>query len=416
MTRQLSDWLEYYLQFTQGSEPPTQYHLWSGISAIASCLQRKCWTDWGLRGYTYPNLYTVLVGPPAGRKGTAMKIAKNFVQNLDVPLGPDSLGSSQALYQEIIEASGSFQDPNGEEQEHKSLSVWSEEFQVFLGDGNNKLVTDITDLFDAPDKWKYRTLARSTEDLSNCWLNLIGAITPTLLQSALNQAAVGGGLLSRIIFVVGYGRKHKVPLPFLSAEEIEIKENLQDDLEQIRTLTGAFRPTERFLDDYSSWYLSPSAEAGVDSDKFVGYNGRRALHIQKLCMIMSASENDNMVLTSKHFKKALAVLEYTEFDMPNAFYGLGRGMHSDILSDLMRYMQEKAVFQSHISWVEIVRRFQLDALPPDLEIYLNICEQTGMIKKTKSASNQLVFEVLQENNDKKDNEYLNKTLFRRMDR
>jgi len=141
MSRQLSDWLEYYMKYTQRTEPPELYHLWSGLTAISSALRRKCYCNWGaLRGFVYPNLFVSLVGPPGGRKGTAMKIAKSIVQTLNVPMGADSLGSTQALYKEIMDAEDSYVDPQGLTKKHKSVSIWSEEFQVFLNDKDQMLL------------------------------------------------------------------------------------------------------------------------------------------------------------------------------------------------------------------------------------------------------------------------------------
>ena len=81
------------MEYTANTEPPKLYHLWSGITAIASALRRKCFCNWGMRGYVYPNFYVALVGPPGGRKGTAMRLAKTFVEDLEIPLGSGSLGS-----------------------------------------------------------------------------------------------------------------------------------------------------------------------------------------------------------------------------------------------------------------------------------------------------------------------------------
>jgi hypothetical protein len=415
MKRHLSDWLEYYLKHTQHTEPPTQYHLWSGITAIASCLQRKCWLNWGLQGNIYPNLYVVMVGPPGGRKGTAMKMAKKLVQKVEVHMGSDALGSIQALYQEIESAKNNFKTCDGRIEEHKSLSVWSEEFQVFLSDSAPGLIANITDLFDCPDEWKYSTRSRGLENLSNCWLTLFGAITPSLLQNKLSQDAVGGGLISRVIFVVGYGKKKKVALAFQSAEEAEVERHLLHDMEQIKNLAGGFRPTEKYIETYVKWYEGPAATAGVDSDKFVGYNERRALHVRKISMVISASESNDMILREHHFTKAIEVLKFTEHDMPNAFYGLGRGVHSDILSDLMRFLQDKGTEQGHISWIDVLRRFQLDAIPSELETYLSICEQTGMIKKVRSAAGKRVYELTNVDTMVNNSEYLNKTVFSKMD-
>lgn len=410
MARYLDDWLEHYLKFTQNTEPPRLYHLWTGIVAISSCLQRKCWFSWG-HSDIYPNLYVLLVGPSGGRKGTAMKIAKEFLYDIGIQLSSDSLGSIQTLYHELMGARNEYRAPDGVMLEHRSLSVWSEEFQVFLRDRDPILIANLTDLFDCPKRWKYSTLKRGLEDLSQCWLTMFGAITPTLLQSSLSRDIVAGGLISRIIFVVGYGKAKKVPIPFLSQEEMELREKLIADLETISQMSGQFKPTEKFIEAYTNWYISPEATAGVDSDKFVGYNERRALHLQKLCMIVSASQRDDMKINKEHFDRALYILKHTEREMPNAFYGLGRGVHSGVLSEVMQYIQSCG----SVSWQQILKRFQLDALPNDLQTYLQLLEQTGSIKKEVSTTNKAHYTAIEDKVKDDTESFLKETLFKRLD-
>lgn len=408
MTRQVSNWLQHYLRLTNNTEPPVLYHLWSGIMAISSCLQRKCWIDWGHESIIYPNLYVVLVGPPGGRKGTAMKIAKSLVQKLDIALSSDSLGSIQTLYKEIKGAESSYIHPvNCVPIHHKSLSIWSEEFQVFLSDSDPRLIGNLTDLFDAPSKWKYSSITRGLEDLSNCWLNLFGAITPSLLQTKLNSDAVGGGLISRIIFVVGYGKIKKVPMTHLSDEEFELRDMLLEDLEHIKNMSGQFIMSDNFIETYSTWYMSASSNQGVDSEKFIGYNERRALHLRKLCMVFCASESSKMLLRKHHFNIALHVLTMTEQEMPNAFYGLGHGSHSTILTNVLTYMKTN----NTVSWKKLLERFQLDVLPNELEQIIDLAVQTGRLRQeyTPNKDRHFTYNDIRESGD---NNYYNNELFK----
>ena len=409
MARKLSDWLEYYMQFTQNSEPPVLYHLWSGITAIASALRRKCYCNWGLQGHTYPNMYIALVGPPGGRKGTAMKIAKTMVQDLEIPLGSDALGSTQALYQELINAEADYMEYNNVMQKHKSLSVWSEEFQVFLSEKDPKFIANLTDLFDCPDSWKYTTLKRKTENISNCWLNIFGAITPGLLQTKLSQDAVGGGLMSRIIFVVGYGAIKNIPLPFLSAEEKEIQQALIEDLQQIALLSGPFMLTKDFLAVYSDWYKREDQANHIDNEKFLGYNARRPLHLKKLCMMVSASESNEMKITGTHFEKALAILKETEAEMVNAFHGLGLAAHSGVYAKMLDYLKTTNAF----SFNDILSRFQMDTDIDAMKNMLKLAEQTGRVKKEKSAT-KTMYEVIAKEEEEIKNDYLKNSIYRRM--
>jgi hypothetical protein len=413
MSRQLSDWLEYYMRYTQRTEPPELYHLWSGLTAISSALRRKCFCDWGaLRGMIYPNIFVTLVGPPGGRKGTAMKIAKSFVQKLDIPLGADSLGSTQALYKELMDSEDSYVDHKGITRKHKSLSIWSEEFQVFLSDRDQLLIPSLTDLFDCADVWKYKTLSRKTEDISNCWITILGAITPDLLQDRLTRTAVGGGFISRIIFVVGQGPKQRRALQFLTEEEVKIQQDLEKDMQEIANLTGPFTLSKEFLKTYVRWYEDGYDESGVPSDKFLGYNHRRPLHLNKICMLISASESNDLTLTPEHFNKALAVMQITEKEMPKAFYGLGMANTSNVYAKILSFIEARESFD----WSDLVRNFHLDVENiSQLRGYVEMAEQSGILKAESSATT-CRYTSIRAPTIERDSSYIERTIFRLLDR
>ncbi len=411
MSRQLDDWLENYLQFTQDAESPTQYHVWSGITAIATALRRKCYTNWGLQGYVYPNLYVALVGPPGGRKGTAMKIVKAMLQQLEMPIGSDALGSIQALYEELQTSEDGYITQSGKEVRHKSLSIWAEEFQVFLNDRDPKLIASITDLFDNPDTWKYSTISRGATDLSNCWLTIFGAITPSLLQTRLSQDAVGGGLLSRIIFIVGYGPIKRVALQFLSPEEEKLKESLIQDLAQIALLSGPFKLTPNYLHAYTDWYEGPQDNTGIDEEKFLGYNSRRALHLKKICMVFSASESNDMIIRERHFQKALAILQEAEVHMPNAFYGFGHGSQTDVFTKLLKFIANQ---DKSFDFNEAVQYLMFDIESPEqLLTMLDMAQRSGKIKE-ETSSTSTRYEVIPQKETTHDGTFLSNTLYRRL--
>ena len=410
MSRHLDDWLERYIQLNKNHEAPTLYHLWSGITAITSVLKRKCYSNWGSLGYVYPNLYIALVGPPGGRKGAAMKIAKGMLQQLEIQLGADSLGSTQALYKEIMTSEDSYLEHNGLPKMHKSLSVWSEEFQVFLSDRDPTLIAGLTDLFDCADVWRYTTLKRGSEDVSNCWLTIIGAITPSLLQSKLSQDAVGGGLISRIIFVVGYGAIKRVALPFYTEEEKILKKHLIEDLQQISNFSGPFILKNDFLRVYAQWYEQTGGISKIDSEKFQGYNGRRPLHIKKLCMIISAAESDSMEIHEHHFKKALAIFELTEVEMPNAFHGLGMANTANLMAKILSFIEGR----NKITWKELLDRFYLDIENMDvLRKFMDMAEQRGLVTKGVGLDD-VTYTVIAKKKEKKNSNDLTNTIYRHL--
>ena len=60
--RNIPDWIEGYLAYTEDSEPPQLFKEWCAVSVIAAALQRKCKLEWGTTVF-YPNLYIVLTAP-----------------------------------------------------------------------------------------------------------------------------------------------------------------------------------------------------------------------------------------------------------------------------------------------------------------------------------------------------------------
>lgn len=412
MARQLSDWLEYYMCYTQRSEPPALYHLWCGLTAISSALRRKCYCDWGpLRGYIYPNVFVALVGPPGGRKGTAMKIAKNMTQELDIPLGADSLGSTPALYKELMDSEDTYVESNGVTKKHKSLSIWSEEFRVFLSDKDQMLIPSLTDLFDCADVWKYKTLSRKTEDLSNCFITIIGGITPALLQESLSQTSVGGGLISRIIFVVGHGPKQRSALQYLTDEEEDIRNKLRQDLQEIANLQGQFKMSKPFLRAYIKWYERDYDSSAFQNEKFAGYHNRKPLHINKLCMLLSSSESNDLILKEEHLTKALALMQATEYEMPGAFYGLGMSDKANVYTKILSFIESKESFD----FSELVQTFHLDVESIDqLRNHVTMATQAGLIICESSITAERYHVVKTRSTMEMDPEYLNKTIFRLM--
>lgn len=336
--RVLDDWLSSYLKYTSNSEPPTSYHTWVGISIIAAVLQRKCFLPWGTLTF-YPNMYIVLVGPSGKcRKGTAMSFGKKLLSKLGIKIAAEAI-TREALIRELKNSEGSSLDDQGLPEMHSSLTVYSPELTVFLGYDNKQLISDITDWYDCADSWVYRTKTSGEDDIHNVWVNIIGATTPELIQSALPRVAIGGGLASRMIFVFEEDKTKIIPFPFLAEEDHELWESLENDLEKIGMLRGPFKWNKEFMSFYGDWYVEAAKTEPFTKDpNFAGYISRRATHVLKLSIILSASERPDRTITGSIFKRALKILETAEVKMPRVFSGYGTSKNSDVMAKMMNYI------------------------------------------------------------------------------
>lgn len=346
MARLLNDWLTSYVEYTRSSESPTSYHIWSGLSTIAAALQRKCFFHWG-HTTIYPNQYIILVGPSgAARKGEPPAIARKFIEHIGVPIASQSL-TRESLINAIVTGTTTYIDADGNFILQSPLTIISPELSVLVGQKDTKFLADLTDWYDSHDFWTYQTLKRGKETISGVCVNILGATAPDWLPSILPQEAIGGGFTSRIVFVVEEKKAKIVEDPNEDRwkPNTVLERKLQDDLAQIHMMDGEFEFDKPALELYKTWYRAQEngIKAGrwpISDPKFQGYCSRRATHIKKISMGISASRNDDMCVTLKDFERAKTLLEHTERKMSSAFSGLGRVPFTDLTEAVWRYIIE----------------------------------------------------------------------------
>lgn len=392
MQRQLDDWIDAYLDYTSNSEPPEMFHLWTAVSCIAACLKRKCWLEWGMLTH-YPNMYIVLVAPSGrARKGTAMDIGYNFLTELNIRLSAEAT-TRESLIRYLKQSSDTHIDQEtGRQSLHSSLTIWSQELTVFLGYNNSQLMSDLTDWYDCKKRWHYSTKDRSlSDDLVNIWVNLYGATTPPLIQTALPQDAIGGGLTSRVIFVFEENKRCTVAVPELSDKQMALHPKLLHDLEMIHLLSGQFVYDSKFRDAYCEWYEKEDKNPPFKDGRLAGYNERRANHLKKLCIIMSASRSQSKVLTLVDFIRAKTILEETEKNMPKVFGGVGKSQIAPIINKII-YM---LVQQERIAYEDLATHFWNDVDIAGLDKAIQAIEAMKVGRLVISQKGQKYLELVE---------------------
>jgi len=97
------NWLYQYLGFTNSLESPSSFHIWTGLSAISSVLNRRVWLPRDTGANLYPNQYIIIVAESAFcRKSTAIEKAKDsfFIDEHLVNIVQDSM-TPQMLTKEL---------------------------------------------------------------------------------------------------------------------------------------------------------------------------------------------------------------------------------------------------------------------------------------------------------------------------
>lgn len=397
-SRLFNDFLTAYLKYSENSEPPTSYHTWVALSLIAGALQRKAYIKWG-HETIYPNMYVVLVGPSGRcRKGTAIGIGKDLIKDINIAMTSESI-TREALIRAMKNATNTYSDTKrGDFKFHCSLTAISPELSVFLGQNDLRFLADLTDWYDSSDQWTYETKGAGTDQINGVCFNLLGATAPDWFSSILPHEAIGGGFTSRILFIVEERKGKTIAKSEINQEYRDMRKALVSDLEQIATMCGQFTFSPAAEEAYINWYITEeeklnSGHPAVDDPRFNGYCDRRATHIRKLSMIVSASRDNDMVIELNDFKRAKALLESAEIKMSRAFSGLGRAIYSEVTEKILNFIKQKR----RITRTDLMKRFYRDVDGSTLKIVEEVLQQMGAIRVIHNiASGDHVYEYVGE--------------------
>ena len=307
------DWLENYLSYTSEQESPSMFHLWVGLSVLASALERRVFID---RGYykLYPNLYIVLVGPSARvKKTTAIGIGERLMREAVPSLNVVSQKTTpEALIQFIKEG--------GKDREFSPVSIVASELSVFLGRSaqDASLIQLLTKLYDCEEVLDYHTIVRGREICNKPCCNMLAATTPDWIKSSMPTHAIGGGFTSRILFVYQFNPEKLIPFPSISSHQKAMRERLVGGLKEISKLSGKYTLTEDAKDWFYDWYTqilkTERGEGTMD-----GYYGRKPDTLLKVAMLLSASRGGKLSINEVDVQMALRTMNENEKYMPEVY-------------------------------------------------------------------------------------------------
>lgn len=350
LTRNFPDWIDAYMEFNANSEAPTNYLQWTAISTVAAALGRKCWCSRGMLR-TYPNMYIILVGDGAVGKGISMQYASDIIRKTTIKLCPDTVTKSSLikLFVDSMDTIGDGDDAIT----HSSLTLMSPEIKTFLTNSGMDLIHELANWFDngmsSGGGLRDLTITHGERIAENIFFNMLGGITPDTLRMLVTKGIMESGLSSRIVFVHATKPSKYEPFPQMPDEYEQFVENLADDLEIISFLKGDFVHSQDYIEAYTEWFF---ANCEPDSFRFKEpqfsyyFHRKIRLHVPKIAMILSASESNSKIITSKHLEKAIEIIEAAEDSLPIIFGGMGAlGLKGIILHEIRMMVAECGIIK-----------------------------------------------------------------------
>lgn len=339
--RLLDDWLSSYIEYTENTEPPLSFHIWTAISVLIGALERKVYMEWG-HEIIYPNEFIILVGPSGRtRKGYAINIGRDFLQKIGANAAAE-ITTKEALIEDIASSVNTFKDGTTKRITfHCSVTHVVEELHVFLGESNVELLAWLTALYDSRATMDKRTKGSGSDTIEGVFYNLLAATAPQWMPTMFPKVALGGGFTSRVIFVVEDKKRKIVEDPTLTKDDLELRRKLQHDLEIIHNLSGEMDFSQEAYEAYTKWYREEEEKTlagnpSIPDPRFDGFLSRKPTHIKKIAMAISASRGDDLVITLEDFERALGLLTRAEKKMTKAFGGLGESRFAAAMDALLQ--------------------------------------------------------------------------------
>ena len=301
-------WIDTYLNYTDDQESPKAFHMWVAISLLGAILGRNVWIPRVM--YTiYPNMYVILVaGSARCKKSSAIRIGISLMKKLK---------SHPMIFAQKITNEALIQSLDESKVDGASYGlICASELSVFMGMDAIKsgIIPTLTDLYDSPDHWTYKTRGRGEESLYNVTLSMLAASTKNWLKTSIPIDAVGGGFTSRIIFIHQDRPAKLVLFSPETSKATELEHLLIRDLEEIqKSAKGpvSFTPEAKKL--ASEWYQKEYNTAR--DTQLDGYFGRKHDIMFKLAAILSVSERSDLIVDNTHIRQALFLLEENEHEL-----------------------------------------------------------------------------------------------------
>lgn len=340
-SRHYKDWLEAYCDFTRVTESPQIFHCFSGLSAISAALGRKCHLSMGHFEW-YPNQYIILVAPPGvAQKSSTVSVAYNLLRRA----GYKSFGPEAASWQGLFDCLADNVALTNSGVQYSAISIESSELGNFLAPKDSKMIDFLISLWDsAPKEFTYTTRKTAAISVQCPCLNLIGCTTPSWIASEIPYHMIGGGFISRCLFVyadrkkqlIAYPQKVRTKTSFESAQT-----RLVDDLRRIMKLEGEFHLSNEAMDWGEGWYSSIHAgELGTGAEKLSGYKQRKQAHAHKIAMCLSAARRSTLEITLEDLKDAVELLSLVEKDMVKVFQTIGKSPLAMHVEQILQFIRE----------------------------------------------------------------------------
>jgi hypothetical protein len=282
-------------------------------------LERRVWCVTS-RIEIYPNLYVLLVGPPSSGKTQAISTtAELWNQSKNLFVAANSI-TSAAFIDSLAAADRKIIAPEGLIEYH-SLQIACGELGVLVSQHDLEFLSNLNEIYDNPKVYrqKRRHMNGGKEiQIIRPQLTLLAGTQPGFMSSLLPDEAWSMGTMSRMIMIYG----HAAPIrPLFATHDpmVVLGKKLTSEMHRMTEVRGMFKWELAVQEELEAWHQVRLKPVPTHS-KLTHYNGRRIMHLLKLCMVAAVSRSrDELVIRIADFERARDWLLSAERFMPDIF-------------------------------------------------------------------------------------------------
>lgn len=325
------DFVDSFMEYTEGIPSPEIFRLWSGITCVAAALERRVWVR-SAGDKVFPGLYTLLVGKPGTGKSQAIRqVSALWYASKELKVAPHSV--TKASLTDELEAAKRIKMLGNEVFEYHSLQIAASEFGVLVPAHDLDFLNFLNQIYDNDPNYREsrRTQARKVETV-NPQINILAGTQPAYLATLLPEEAWGMGFMTRMLMVYS-AETHRIQL--FNAKTAN-QQHFNKLAEQIKGLLKAYGECdwEQEARDAIQTWVDKGCPPEPEHSRLTSYNTRRILHLIRLCIVSAASAGHPTLITLADYQRALNWLCTAELTMPDIFKEMVQRSDSQLLQEL----------------------------------------------------------------------------------
>lgn len=343
-------WFRKYLDYTSESEAPTQFHFGAMLTVIAASMGRHPLISWEAFP-TFPNIYTLLIGPTGCRKSTSIRLATDLIADTlpNLNILPNE-GSHQGFAKEL-------RMRNWQGSPVSDGLIIASELTVLLGGDRYK--TDIhkwfTDWYDCPEKWTRALASQESYELIKPYVCFVGASNIDWMRN-MSADTVKGGYLPRHLIFEAQGRRHIKAVPKFNATLAqELKSQIGGRITKVQPFMHLSPDAEKAL---VTWYEGHVAlqEDSTHDDLFAAWLARKLPHALKVAAVWQLADGGRPdVLEAKWFIQAKRLVDWMDPGVLRVYNALGVSVEGAVTEAVLKFIRKNGGRASQSSIIRGLR-------------------------------------------------------------